>query len=216
MSFNVQLLKDSFEAIKPVAKPVISYFYNHLFTAHPEAKPLFAKTKMDEQQNHLIASLVFIVDNVEKTSELVPYLQKMGARHVKYGTQSEHYSWVGASLIATFRHFFKHQWSPELEQTWVTAYGVIAEQMIKGAEAVMPKKESQSLQPKSAQPSSATSTNLDLNSLESKIAALVKAEFEKEFKPEMKAYIQKTIKELLEAQVRYQSEKLIESIRSAS
>jgi hypothetical protein len=44
MSLNVELLEQSFDKIKPLADEFGASFYEKLFTAHPELKPLFAKT----------------------------------------------------------------------------------------------------------------------------------------------------------------------------
>lgn len=44
MSLNVELLEQSFEQIKPRANDFVASFYENLFAAHPEVKPLFAHT----------------------------------------------------------------------------------------------------------------------------------------------------------------------------
>jgi hypothetical protein len=54
MSLNVELLEQSFEKIKPSADEFAASFYEKLFTAHPELKPLFATTDMAKQQKKLI------------------------------------------------------------------------------------------------------------------------------------------------------------------
>lgn len=134
MSLDVRAIRDSFERVKPIGGQVATRFYAHLMTDHPEAKPLFADLNMDKQKAALIKSLAFIVDNLEQTDQLVPYLKKMGSRHVDYGTQAAHYPWVGAALIATFKDFLGEGWTPYIEAQWISAFGVIAETMLKGAE----------------------------------------------------------------------------------
>jgi hypothetical protein len=46
----VELLESSFEKIKPRADEFAASFYENLFAAHPEVKPLFASTDMEKQQ----------------------------------------------------------------------------------------------------------------------------------------------------------------------
>jgi len=41
MSLQVELLEQSFEGIKPQADGFVNSFYANLFTANPEARPLF-------------------------------------------------------------------------------------------------------------------------------------------------------------------------------
>lgn len=133
MSLNVALIKESFEAVKPIALEATGYFYEILFKNYPQVIPLFKKVNIENQKKILAGSLAFIVENLENQEELVSYLKKMGARHTKYGTLPAHYPAVGDTLIRTFKHFFKDQWTTELETEWSKAYGIIADVMIQGA-----------------------------------------------------------------------------------
>ncbi len=134
MSLNVDLLRSTFEQVKPIAGDAVTYFYDLLFKNYPEAKQLFKSTKMAQQKKLLINSLVFIVENVEDPAKLVPYLKKMGARHVKYGTEPEHYNWVGQTLLDTLSHFFAENWTSEAEETWAAAIEFIATTMLSGTQ----------------------------------------------------------------------------------
>ena len=142
MSLDPQVIKDSFELAKPIAKEVSEKFYEILFQDHPEARELFASVVMPDQQMRLVESLVYIVANVDKPDKLVPYLKNMGSRHTYYNISDEHYGWVGESLLKTFAFFFKHKWTPQLKQQWTLAYGVIAETMQAGAQEFKLKKAS--------------------------------------------------------------------------
>jgi len=136
MKLDPQIIKKSFESAKPIANELVDYFYQTLFKDYPDSKSLFNDVNMDKQKKALITSLVFIVDNVDNPKNLIPYLEKMGGRHVSYGVDNRHYDWVGASLIRTFQYFFDENWTEELEKQWILAYTVIAETMKKGAEKV--------------------------------------------------------------------------------
>lgn len=146
MSINVAIIRETFEHVKPVANEVITQFYETLFQNYPEAKTLFKKTKMKEQKQALIKALAFIVENVDNPDKLVPYLQKMGGRHVKYGTEPEHYSWVGQSLLDTFGAVFGTSWTAEAEESWTAAIEFIAQTMLSGASG----KKSQNMPAKAA------------------------------------------------------------------
>lgn len=133
MSLNTNLIQSSFSEVKPIANEAISFFYKTLFETYPESKGLFSKVNLEQQKRALISSLFHIVDNLGNPAIVVPYLKKLGARHVQYGTEEEHYAMVGKSLIATFRHFFSSNWTNELEDQWIQAIGLIADHMIAGA-----------------------------------------------------------------------------------
>ena len=134
MSLQVELLERSFDLVKPQADEFVDSFYNNLFTMYPEAKPLFAHSNMAEQKKKLLASLVLVVENLRNPDVLGDSLKGLGARHVKYGALPEHYPLVGNSLLTTFEQYLKGDWTPEVKQAWVDAYGAITEIMLDGAD----------------------------------------------------------------------------------
>jgi hemoglobin-like flavoprotein len=131
---QVELLEQSFEKVKPRANEFITSFYDNLFTDYPAAQPLFAHANMKEQGNKLLTSLVFVIENLRRPGALTEALQGLGARHVKYGALPEHYPLVGNTLLKTFEHYLQDDWTPEVKQAWVDAYGVITEVMLEGAD----------------------------------------------------------------------------------
>jgi hemoglobin-like flavoprotein len=132
MSLNIELLRSSFEKVKPIANEVADKFYDFLWTDYPASKALFEGVDMKRQKGALLGSLVHIVDNLE-SEKLGGYLKNMGARHLDYDTAPEHYDLVGASLLKTFAFFFDDEWTEELSVAWTDAYGVISSLMIEGA-----------------------------------------------------------------------------------
>lgn len=134
MSLQVEVLEQSFEQIKPQANEFVSSFYENLFSANPEAKPLFAHTDMAKQKKMLLSSLVLVVENLRKPEVLSSTLQGLGARHVKYGALPEHYPLVGNALLKTFADYLGEQWTPTVEQAWTEAYGAITALMLDGAD----------------------------------------------------------------------------------
>ncbi|OUR96666.1 hypothetical protein A9Q84_10000 [Halobacteriovorax marinus] len=140
MGLKVKLLRSSFDKVKPMANEFVDNFYENLWSDYPGSKPLFEKVDMKKQKAALIGSLVHIVDNLE-SPKLEGYLKGMGARHNNYGTEEEHYGWVGASLLKSFAYFFDDEWDKELNQAWTEAYGVISSLMIAGASEALEKEE---------------------------------------------------------------------------
>ena len=131
---QVELLESSFEKVKPRANEFADSFYAHLFTDYPAAKPLFVHTDVKEQSKKLLASLVFVVENLKNPGALTEALQGLGARHVKYGALPEHYPLVGNTLLKTFAEYLGDDWTEEVKEAWVGAYGVITEVMLDGAD----------------------------------------------------------------------------------
>ncbi len=131
---QVELLETSFAKVAPRANEFADSFYARLFADYPEAQPLFAHTDVKEQSKKLLASLVFVVENLKKPGALTDALKGLGARHVKYGALPEHYPLVGGTLLNTFEEYLGNEWTPEVKQAWVDAYGLITEVMLDGAD----------------------------------------------------------------------------------
>ena len=133
MSLNIELLEQSFSKIKPHAEEFVVSFYDNLFIAHPEVKPMFAETNMAKQQKQLLAALVFVINNLREPEVLGKTLEEMGARHAVYGTLPKHYPAVGAALLTTFEQYFQSDWTPAVKQAWTEAFEAIAALMLQGA-----------------------------------------------------------------------------------
>src|SRR4028118_1538575 len=136
MSLNVELLEQSFEKIKPRADEFAASFYEKLFTTHPELKPLFATTDMAKQQQKLINALVLVVENLRSPEALAPVLSALGGRHIGYGVIPKYYRPVGEALLSAFEQYLQQDWTMEVKQAWIDAYGAITALMLKGAGVV--------------------------------------------------------------------------------
>jgi hemoglobin-like flavoprotein len=126
---NAQRIKENFALVADHGLEVADYFYADLFERNPGYRSLFPAS-MEQQHKVLLAALAQIVEWVDNTEELIPYLQRLGSDHYGFGVTAEHYPEVGASLVATLRYFSGDSWSPDLEKDWITAYGVVSEVMV--------------------------------------------------------------------------------------
>ncbi|MFE3113974.1 globin domain-containing protein [Kitasatospora indigofera] len=126
MTINPVLIKSSFAVVEPHGTDVTAHFYQHLFEHNPGVRPLFAE-HLDAQQDRLWGALGALVTHLEDTETLVGILRDLGARHARYGALPDHFPAVGASLLATLRHFAGEEaWTAEVEASWTAVYGVIA------------------------------------------------------------------------------------------
>lgn len=135
-TLNIKTIRDSFELARPHVQGIVSRFYEILWRDFPASQAIFAQVDMEQQKNALIGSLSYIVNHLDGGESLVQYLRKMGARHVNYGVQDEHYGMVGEALLKTFAEAFGDAWTADLAEQWTLAVGFIAEQMKEGAAAV--------------------------------------------------------------------------------
>lgn len=129
---EIALIQSSFTKVAPIKSKAAELFYGRLFEIAPEVRPLF-KGDMEEQGSKLMATLAVAVNGLSNLAEIVPTVEDLARRHVGYGVRVEHYPPVGAALLWTLGQGLGDAWSPEVENAWRKAYGVLADTMIAAA-----------------------------------------------------------------------------------
>lgn len=136
LPLQIELLEQSFEAVKPRGEELVALFYDKLFEQHPAVQPLFAELDMTKQQGKLLSSLALVVASLRQPDTLVPHLQELGRRHVDYGTEPVHYEAVGGVLLESLGDIAGELWTDELRDAWTDAITLVASVMIDAASEV--------------------------------------------------------------------------------
>ena len=137
LTLDLDALETSFDLVAPRGDELMDAFYTRLFDAAPAVRPLFPDD-MRRQKTMLLGALVLLRKSLRDLEAIVPKLRELGARHVAYGAQAEHYPVVGAVLIASLADVAGDAWSPRFEHAWTTAYGIVAATMLEGAATAEP------------------------------------------------------------------------------
>jgi len=119
------LIQASFQRVLPIADVAAELFYGRLFELDPTLRPMF-RGDMASQGKKLMNALRLIVNGLDRLDQLVPALEALARRHVKYGVTDEHYETVGAALIWTLQQGLGDSFTPSVAAAWVKAYGLIA------------------------------------------------------------------------------------------
>ena len=135
MPLNLEALETSFDLVAPRGEDVIYLFYAKLFAAAPAVRPLFANTDLRRQKAMLLGTLVLLRKSLRDLDTIVPKLRALGARHVAYGAEPEHYPVVGQVLIAAMADVAGAAWRPGYSSAWAAAFDVVAGAMLDGAAA---------------------------------------------------------------------------------
>ena len=136
MSLDVTSLETSFDLVAPRGDELMDVVYARLFAAAPAVRPLFAGTDLARQKQMLLGALVLLRKSLRNLDPVVPKLRELGARHVAYGAEPEHYAVVGQVLIASMAEVAGDAWRVEYAQAWAAAYRVVAAAMLDRAAAV--------------------------------------------------------------------------------
>jgi hemoglobin-like flavoprotein len=126
---QIELIRQSWSMVMPMAEQAGLLFYEKLFTAAPGIRHMF-KPDINPQANKLIQVLGYVVSKLNKMDELLPEVKKLGERHNAYGAQPAHYEVVGQCLIATLKDGLGENWTPEIQDAWLTAFNAIKNVMI--------------------------------------------------------------------------------------
>jgi hemoglobin-like flavoprotein len=135
MNLNLEALETSFDLVATRGDELMDVFYARLFAAAPAVKPLFAATDLKRQKTMLLGTLVLLRKSLRDLEAIVPKLHDLGARHVAYGAEPEHYPVVGEVLIASMAEIAGPAWPAEYARAWGEAFGIVAGAMLEGAEA---------------------------------------------------------------------------------
>jgi hemoglobin-like flavoprotein len=131
---QVQLVQASFAQLQPIASDAAALFYSNLFEASPELRPLF-KGVMADQGERLMGMIGSAVGLLDRPDALLPVLRMLGARHLGYGVQQQHYALVGSALLKTLGQGLGDGFDADVHDAWETLYGVISQTMQQGAAA---------------------------------------------------------------------------------
>jgi hemoglobin-like flavoprotein len=135
MALDVESLEESFDLIAPQGDELMRRFYDRLFEVAPAVKPLFADVDMDRQRRALLNMLVVLRESLRDLDDVVPDLEALGARHVEWGAEPEHYPVVADVLLGEMAALGGAAWKPEYTAAWQKAYAVVQDIMLSGAAA---------------------------------------------------------------------------------
>jgi hemoglobin-like flavoprotein len=130
---DLDALETSFDLVAPKGDELMEIFYTRLFAVAPAVQPLFAGADMKRQQAMLLSALVLLRKSLRDLERVVPTLRNLGARHVAYGAQAEHYPVVGEVLIGAMAQVAGPAWEPRFADAWAAALTVVAGAMLEGA-----------------------------------------------------------------------------------
>ena len=129
---QIALVQDSFKSVAPSADTAADLFYGRLFEVAPQLRPMFPQD-MSEQKKKLMQMIGVAVNSLHQIETIVEPVQDLGRRHVGYGVKDEHYEIVGGALLWTLGQGLGDAFTPEVEEAWAEAYGLLATVMKEAA-----------------------------------------------------------------------------------
>jgi hemoglobin-like flavoprotein len=120
---NIRATVELLDGDKP--QELVVVFYDTLFEARPDARPLFQRD-LSAQRERLLRAVLFVSQHYGDWDKLKPPLAAMGRAHARFNLGMQDYQDVGAALLKTLEQFAGKHWTDELAASWERVYTYIA------------------------------------------------------------------------------------------
>ena len=132
---QIQLVRETFAAVEPIADTAATIFYRRLFDLDPDLRALFP-SDLTAQRRNLMQTLTVVVRNLDRLEGILPAVEALGRRHAGYRVRADDYETVGAALLDTLEEGLAEAFTAEVRAAWAAAYGLLASVMIGAADGV--------------------------------------------------------------------------------
>ena len=127
----IERVKASYASLPAEGRQLSARFYQELFAAAPNLRPLFP-TDLSNLQGHFEAALSLVIRNLTEVGGLHDALRDLGAQHVHWGARPEDYVTARSSLVTAIGALAA-DWNADLERDWRDAITAIIVPMVEGA-----------------------------------------------------------------------------------
>lgn len=129
---QVALVQQSFDKVAGLGEAAAELFYGELFAIDPSLRAMF-KGDMGDQHKKLLAALAVVVRSLHAPTAILPAVKALAVKHVQYGVEPIHYTYVGNALLRTLKKGLGEQFTPELRDAWTEAFRMLASVMKEAA-----------------------------------------------------------------------------------
>ncbi len=126
------LVRSTFEQVRPIPKGVGLAFYERLFELDPALRRLFGGS-LENQAAMFVTALNMVVLELVEQGVVPPSVRDLGARHAHYGVEEPYYATFGEALLWTLGRLLGERFTPEVREAWCEAYETLAAAMKESA-----------------------------------------------------------------------------------
>ncbi|WP_436861376.1 globin domain-containing protein [Staphylococcus caeli] len=122
------IIKETVPVLQERGVEITSFFYNRMFTQHPELRNMFNQTNQKKglQSTALAQSVLAAAMNIEDLTRILPVVKEIAHKHCALQVPESGYDIVGENLLAAIQSVLGLEEDDEILQTWGKAYGEIA------------------------------------------------------------------------------------------
>ncbi|MBN3561007.1 NO-inducible flavohemoprotein [Aliamphritea spongicola] len=125
---HIDTVKSTIPLLESVGSQITDHFYVRMFTHNPELKDIFNMSHQHSggQSVALFNALAAYATHIDNLPVLTAAVERIAQKHTSFNIRPEHYDIVGHHLIETLRELAADAFTPEIEEAWVAAYGLLA------------------------------------------------------------------------------------------
>ncbi|MEC5300498.1 MULTISPECIES: globin domain-containing protein [Staphylococcus] len=122
------IIKETVPVLQQKGEEITSYFYNRMFTRHPELKNMFNQTNQKKglQSTALAHSVLAAATNIDDLTRIMPVVKEIAYKHCALQVPEAGYDIVGENLLAAIQNVLGLPEDDVIIATWAKAYGEIA------------------------------------------------------------------------------------------
>ena len=129
---TIEIVKSTLPLLENAGVEVTDHFYKRMFSHNPELKDIFnlANQATGRQQFALFSAVAMYAKHIDDLGALGELVERVAHKHVSFDIQPDQYQIVGHHLIETLREMAPEEFTDEVADAWVQAYGLLAKVLI--------------------------------------------------------------------------------------
>jgi hemoglobin-like flavoprotein len=125
---DIAIVQRDWEKIERIADEAGTLLYDKLFALSPDVRRLFP-ADLAEQKTKLVRMLGTAIYGLSEPDLLMPIVEHLGRKHVRFGVRNEDYETLAVALMWTLKQGLGTQFGPENEAAWTKVYAVLSDAM---------------------------------------------------------------------------------------
>jgi hemoglobin-like flavoprotein len=118
---EMELVRSSFEKLRPIPRGVGRAFYENLFELDPSLPALFSGD-LENQGAMFVGALGLAVMGMDDAGSVDASVRDLGRRHALYGVKDAHFATFAEALIRTLSLQLGPEFTPEVAAAWREAF----------------------------------------------------------------------------------------------
>ena len=128
---QIQLVRQSWDALWPKWNQFADKVYNRLFELTPDALPLFS-ADLGPQKIKLMDTMTVIVGYLDNPGMFHSIVSHSGRQHHRFGARNEHFAAFRGALMEGLEEQFGPAFTPQLKEAWTALYDMVQGEMLSG------------------------------------------------------------------------------------